>query len=53
MTLIFSFVSLAFTHHRGTASIGMLLAIGLMLSLICSLIVLPAFSTWKLKPARR
>lgn len=53
LTTIFSFVSLAFTHHRGTASIGMLLAIGLMLSLICSLIVLPAFSTWKLKPARR
>ncbi|WP_139558654.1 MMPL family transporter [Methylotetracoccus oryzae] len=53
LTTVFSFVSLAFTHHRGTASIGMLLAIGLLLSLVCSLIVLPAFSTWTLKPARR
>ena len=53
LTTVFSFVSLAFTHHRGTASIGMLLAIGLMLSLLCSLIVLPAFSTWPKKTVRR
>lgn len=53
LTTVFSFVSLAFTHHRGTASIGMLLAIGLLLSLICSLIVLPAFSIWTPKAARR
>lgn len=53
LTTVFSFVSLAFTHHPGTASIGILLALGLMLSLICSLIVLPAFSVWKLNPFRR
>jgi hopanoid biosynthesis associated RND transporter like protein HpnN len=53
LTTVFSFVSLAFTHHRGTASIGLLLAVGLMLSLVCSLIVLPAFATWKLNPSRR
>lgn len=53
LTTVFSFVSLAFTHHPGTASIGILLALGLMLSLICSLIVLPAFSAWKLNPFRR
>lgn len=53
LTTVFSFVSLAFTHHPGTASIGILLALGLMLSLVCSLIVLPAFSTWNLNPFRR
>jgi len=53
LTTVFSFVSLAFTHHRGTASIGLLLAVGLMLSLLCSLIVLPAFATWKPNPLRR
>lgn len=53
LTTVFSFVSLAFTRHPGTASIGILLAAGLMLSLICSLIVLPAFSTWKFNPFRR
>ncbi len=53
LTTVFSFVSLAFTRHPGTASIGILLALGLMLSLICSLIVLPAFSTWRLNPLRR
>ncbi|MGI9213076.1 MAG: MMPL family transporter [Methylococcaceae bacterium] len=45
LTTIFSFSSLAFTSHQGTASMGILLAIGLMLTLVCSLIVLPAFST--------
>lgn len=53
LTTVFSFVSLAFTHHPGTASIGILLALGLMLSLVSSLIVLPAFSTWTLNVFRR
>lgn len=45
LTTVFSFSSLAFTSHKGTASMGILLAIGLLLTLVCSLIVLPAFST--------
>jgi len=45
LTTIFSFSSLAFTRHQGTASMGVLLAIGLLLTLLCSLVILPAFST--------
>jgi len=44
LTTVWSFSSLAFTSHRGTASMGILLAIGLMMTLICALVVLPAFS---------
>jgi hypothetical protein len=44
LTTVFSFSSLAFTPHAGTASMGKLLAIGLMLTLLCALVVLPAFS---------
>jgi len=44
LTTVWSFSSLAFTSHRGTASMGILLAVGLMMTLICALVVLPAFS---------
>jgi hopanoid biosynthesis associated RND transporter like protein HpnN len=44
LTTIWSFSSLAFTAHQGTASMGMLLTIGLFLTLFCALVVLPAFS---------
>jgi len=44
LTTVFSFSSLAFTPHAGTASMGQLLAVGLMLTLLCALVVLPAFS---------
>jgi len=43
LTTLFSFSSLAFTSHRGTASMGLLLAIGISFTLLCTLIVLPAF----------
>lgn len=43
LTTIFSFSSLALTSHKGTASMGLLLAVGLLLTLICALVVLPAF----------
>ena len=43
LTTIFSFGSLAFIAHRGTASMGALLAIGLLITLACALFVLPAF----------
>jgi len=44
LTTLLSFTSLAFTNHQGIASMGMLLAIGITFTLICTLIVLPAFS---------
>ncbi len=44
LTTLCSFSSLAFTAHVGTASMGLLLAIGITFTLICTLIVLPAFS---------
>ncbi|NOQ15110.1 MAG: MMPL family transporter, partial [Methyloprofundus sp.] len=44
LTTLLSFTSLAFTNHEGIASMGLLLAIGISFTLICTLIVLPAFS---------
>jgi hopanoid biosynthesis associated RND transporter like protein HpnN len=44
ITTLCSFTSLAFTTHRGTASMGLLLTIGISLTLLAALIVLPAFS---------
>lgn len=43
LTTLFSFSSLAFTPHVGTSSMGLLLAVGIFFTLICTLIVLPAF----------
>lgn len=43
LTTLCSFSSLAFTSHVGTASMGLLLAVGIFFTLICTLIVLPAF----------
>ncbi len=43
LTTLCSFSSLAFTPHQGTASMGILLAIGITFTLLCTLIVLPAF----------
>jgi predicted RND superfamily exporter protein len=47
LTTVFSFSSLALTAHRGTASMGLLLAVGLLLTLLAALVVLPAFSGLK------
>lgn len=44
LTTLLSFTSLAFTNHQGIASMGLLLAIGIIFTLICTLVVLPAFS---------
>ncbi len=52
LTTIFSFSSLAFTSHQGTASMGILLSIGLLMTLICALVVLPAFSVWHIRRRR-
>ena len=52
LTTVFSFSSLAFTAHKGTASMGLLLSIGLLYTLICALIVLPAFSDIRIRALR-
>lgn len=44
ITTLCSFSSLSFTAHQGMASMGLLLSIGLFFTVICSLIVLPAWS---------
>ncbi len=45
LTTLCSFTSLAFIPHEGIASMGLLLAIGISFTLLCTLIVLPAFSS--------
>jgi predicted RND superfamily exporter protein len=42
LTTLVSFGNLAFSAHPGTASMGRLLTIGVLLTLATSLIVLPA-----------
>lgn len=48
LTTLFSFSSLAFTSHRGIASMGLLLAVSLFYTLFCTLVFVPAFSGKKL-----
>ncbi len=45
LTTAVSFTSLAFISHAGTASLGQLLTISIALTLLCTLIILPAFAT--------
>ncbi len=42
ITTIVSFLSLSFSAHPGTASMGLILTVGVMLTLVGTLIVLPA-----------
>lgn len=49
LTTLLSFTSLAFTNHQGIASMGLLLAVGIAFTLICTLIVLPAFSVRRIR----
>lgn len=44
LTTLCSFSSLGLSSHQGMASMGMLLSIGLFFTVLCSLIVLPAWS---------
>jgi len=43
LTTIFSFGTLGFLSHRGTASMGQLLTLGVAITLLVTLLVLPAF----------
>jgi hopanoid biosynthesis associated RND transporter like protein HpnN len=42
LTTVVSFGTLAFSSHRGVASLGILLSIGMVITVVCNLIVLPA-----------
>lgn len=42
LTTLAGFGSLMFSSHQGTASMGVLLTVGLVFTLICTLIILPA-----------
>ena len=55
LTTIGSFGALALSSHRGTASMGILLTIAITLTMLCTLIVLPALLTRppQSAPARR
>jgi hypothetical protein len=46
LTTMLSFGSLAFAPHRGIASIGELLTVGVGLVLVCYVVVLPAVLEW-------
>ena len=49
LTTILSIGNLSFSPHLGTASMGKLLTIGLVMTLICSLIILPSLLSTQLK----
>ena len=42
LTALVDFASLMFSSHRGTASMGIMLTVGLAFTLICTLVILPA-----------
>lgn len=42
LTALVDFASLMFSSHQGTASMGIMLTVGLAFTLICTLIILPA-----------
>ena len=50
LTTIASFGSLALSGHRGMTSMGQLLTIAIVFTLICALIVLPAALRWMGRP---
>jgi hopanoid biosynthesis associated RND transporter like protein HpnN len=51
ITTITSFGALAFASHRGIASLGVMLVVGLFFTLLCTLVVLPALIELRRKSA--
>jgi predicted RND superfamily exporter protein len=47
LTTTVSFGSLGFSSHVGMAGLGILLAIGMVLTVLCNLVVLPALLVWR------
>lgn len=52
VTTLVSFGNLACSGHRGIASMGLLLGVGLSLALACNLAVLPALIEWRMPGSR-
>jgi hypothetical protein len=52
-TTVASFGSLAFATHRGMASLGQLLTLGVIMTVLCNLVVLPALLELRERRARR
>jgi hypothetical protein len=52
LTTIASFGNLVWARHPGTVSLGILLTVGLGLTLICALVFLPSLMLWRLRRAR-
>ncbi len=46
LTTVFSIGNLAFSSHQGTASMGLLLSLGLISMMIATMIILPSFLIW-------
>jgi uncharacterized protein len=46
LTTVLSFGSLAFASHRGLASFGQMLTVGVLVTLVCYVVVLPAVLEW-------
>jgi hypothetical protein len=46
LTTMLSFGSLAFASHRGLASFGQMLTLGVLVTLVCYVVVLPAVLEW-------
>ncbi len=46
LTTMLSFGSLGFTSHQGIAAIGRLLTVGVGMTLLCYVVVLPAVLEW-------
>ena len=47
LTTIFSIGNLAFSSHQGTASMGLLLSLGLISMMVTTMIILPSFLIWR------
>ena len=47
LTTAASFGTLALSSHRGMASLGIVLTIGMLFSIICNLVVLPELIEWR------
>ena len=52
LTTLASFSALAVSTHRGMASMGQLLGLGLLIALLCTLVVLPALLPHQAAPRR-
>jgi predicted RND superfamily exporter protein len=50
LTTTVSFGSLALSSHVGMSGLGILLSIGMVLTVLCNLVVLPALLAWRGHP---